>query len=64
MEEPSLEDRPPWVIDDNSYELWRRGADESMFPRDVVFSEATVAQIKRMLEYAASEVALFKEAEA
>ena len=64
MEEPSIEDRPPWVIDDNTYELWRRGADESMFPGDVVFSEATVAQIKRMLEYAASEVALFKEAEA
>ena len=64
MEEPSLQDRPPWVIDDNTYELWRRGADESMFPGDVVFSEATVAQIKRMLEYAASEVALFKEAEA
>ena len=63
-EEEELKSRPAWVIDNNTYELWRRGADASMIPDDVAFSDATVAQIQRMLEWAASEVALFKETEA
>ena len=63
-EEEELKSRPAWVIDNNTYELWRRGVDESMIPDDVAFSGATVAQINRMLEWAASEVAVFKETEA
>ena len=64
MEEPSIEDRPPWVIDDNTYERRPRGARRRMARGGGGAWEAAVAQIKRMLEYAASEVALFKEAEA
>ena len=54
--------RPAWVVDHNTYKLWEQGLDESMMPADIVFSEETAEQVKRMLAWAAARVAELDDA--
>ena len=63
-EEERIASRPAWVVDHNTYKLWKQGVDESMMPKGVAFTAATEAQVNGMVAWAASAVAeLEQEAE-
>ena len=59
----TLATAPAWVIDHNTFKLWEQGMDESMMPKDVLFTSETAAQVRRMLEWAESTVASLKTQE-
>jgi hypothetical protein len=56
--------RPAWVVDADTYNLWDIGLRESHLPVDVRLSPEAAAQVLRLREWAAAEMARrAKEAE-
>ena len=49
--------RPAWVVDADTYNLWELGLDGSDIPDDVRLSPEAAAQVLRLREWAAAEVA-------